>query len=121
MESDFTDTFLNVPELIHLYIVKKFQVRLSNMDISIYYSFICLHTIKWFHALLCNINNVTSVICLHTVKWIFIYDLLLFYLPTVKWFKVLLCIIKNSIKHQSFIYTKLDDQTVLFQTIKFST
>ena len=26
----------------------------------------------------------------------------------------------NSIKHQSFVYTELNDQTVLFQTIQFS-
>ncbi len=26
----------------------------------------------------------------------------------------------NSIKHQSFVYTQLNDETVLFQTIKFS-
>ena len=26
----------------------------------------------------------------------------------------------NSIKHQSFVYTRLNDQTVLFQTIQFS-
>ena len=38
----------------------------------------------------------------------------------VKWFQVLLCITNNSIKHQSFIYTQLNDQTVLFQTIQFS-
>ena len=38
----------------------------------------------------------------------------------VKWFQVLLCITKNSIKHPSFVYTQLNDQTVLFQTIQFS-
>ena len=30
------------------------------------------------------------------------------------------CITNNSIKHQSFVYTQLNDQTVLFQTIQFS-
>ena len=35
-------------------------------------------------------------------------------------FQVFLCIINNSIKHQSFVYTHLNDQTVLFQTIRFS-
>ena len=29
---------------------------------------------------------------------------------------MLLCIPNNSIKHQSFIYTQLNDQTVLFET-----
>ena len=28
----------------------------------------------------------------------------------VKWFQVLLCITKNSIKHQSFVYTQLNDK-----------
>ena len=38
----------------------------------------------------------------------------------VKWFQVLLSITNNSIKHQSFIHTQLNDQTVLFRTIQFS-
>ena len=29
-------------------------------------------------------------------------------------------IASNSIKHQSFVYTQLNDQTILFQTIQFS-
>ena len=36
-------------------------------------------------------------------------------------FQILLCITNNSIKHQSFVYTQLNDQTVLFQAIKLST
>ena len=32
----------------------------------------------------------------------------------------MLCISNNSIKHQSFVYTQLNDQTVLFQTNQFS-
>ena len=40
-------------------------------------------------------------------------------LHKVKWFQVLPCITNNSIK-QSFIYTQLNDQTVLFVTIEFS-
>ena len=40
-------------------------------------------------------------------------------LHTVKWFQVLLCIPNNSIKHQLFAYTQLNDQTVVFQTIQF--
>ena len=31
-----------------------------------------------------------------------------------------MCVTDNSIKHQLFIYTQLDDQTVLFSTIQFS-
>ena len=36
----------------------------------------------------------------------------------VKWFQVLLYISNNSIRHQSFVYTQLNDQTVLFLTIQ---
>ena len=41
-------------------------------------------------------------------------------LHTVKWFQVLLFITNNSIKQQSIVYSQLNDQTVLFQTIRFS-
>ena len=36
----------------------------------------------------------------------------------VKMFQVLLYITKNSIKHPSFVYIQLNDQTVIFQTIQ---
>ena len=39
---------------------------------------------------------------------------------TKLWFQVLLCITNYSIKHQSFVYPQLNDQTVLFQTILFN-
>ena len=39
---------------------------------------------------------------------------------TVKYFQVLRFNSNNSIKHQSFVYTQLNDQTVLFQAIQFS-
>ena len=32
---------------------------------------------------------------------------------------MLLCITNNSIKYQSFVYTQLNDQTILFPTIQF--
>ena len=38
----------------------------------------------------------------------------------VKWFHVFLYITNNSIKHQSFLYTHLNDQTFIFLTIQFS-
>ena len=41
-------------------------------------------------------------------------------LHTVKWFQVLLCISNNSIKQKSFVYTQLNDQTVLFLTFQLS-
>ena len=34
--------------------------------------------------------------------------------------EVLLCFNNNSTKHLSFVYTELNDQTVLFLTIRFS-
>ena len=34
--------------------------------------------------------------------------------------EVLLCISNNSITHQSFVYTQLKGQTVLFLTIRFN-
>ena len=42
------------------------------------------------------------------------------YVNNVKWFQVLLCITNNSIKHQSFVYTQLIDQTVQFLIIQVS-
>ena len=53
------------------------------------------------------------------VSIITIYSILLIYLYIDEWFQVLLCIINNSIKHQGFVYTQLNDQTVVFQSIKF--
>ena len=55
-----------------------------------------------------------------TTWWWWFYSTLLIDLHTAKWFQVLSCITNNSIKHQSFVYTQLNDQTVLFQTIQFS-
>ena len=43
--------------------------------------------------------------------------LILFY--AFKCFQSLWCITNNSIKHQSFVYSQLNKQTVLFQTIQF--
>ena len=79
--------------------------------------------------------NEQELICLHTsivntqlngfnyfypkLKILF-YSTLLICLYTVNWFQELLRISKNSIKHQSFVYTLLNDQTVLFLTIQFS-
>ena len=41
-----------------------------------------------------------------------------FILHTIKWFLVLQCITNTLIKYQTFVYIQLNDQTVLFQTIK---
>ena len=54
------------------------------------------------HILLSTLLNEPKLICLHTVKC----------------FQILLFNTTNSIKHKSFIYTQLKDQTVLFVTIQ---
>ena len=61
------------------------------------------------------------MVCKHILLIMFLNEAKLILLHTVKWFQVLLCITNNSIKHQSFVYTQLNDQTVLFQTTQFST
>ena len=43
----------------------------------------------------------------------------LIFLHTVKWFHVVICVTNNSIKHQSLVYSQLNDQTDLFLTIQF--
>ena len=58
--------------------------------------------------------------CKHILLIMFLNEPKLILLHTVKWFQVLLFITNNSIKHHSFIYTQLNDQTVQFQTIQFS-
>ena len=60
------------------------------------------------------------MICKHILLLIFLNEPNLILLHAVKWLQVLLCIINNSIKHQSFVYTQLNDQIILFQTIQFS-
>ena len=92
---------------------------------------ICLHTFKWY-ARDQFAGNELELICFHTSIAIIstqlncfncyltqFYLLFIIHLHTVKWFQVLLCITNNSIK-QSFVYTQLNDQTVLFQSIQFS-
>ena len=54
------------------------------------------------------------MICEHILLIIFLNEPKLIILHTVKWFQV-----NNSIKYQSFVYTQLNDQTVLFLTIQF--
>ena len=44
-----------------------------------------------------------------------IYNSLITKTLLVKWFQVFLCITNNSIKYQSFVYTLINEQTVLFQ------
>ena len=56
----------------------------------------------------------------HILMMTFLNELKLVLLHTAKWFQVFLCIPNNSIKHQTFVYTQLNDQTVLFLMIQFS-
>ena len=51
---------------------------------------------------------------------LFLNESVLICLHTVKWFQVLQPIANNSIKHQSFIYTQLNAQTVLVIAIRFN-
>ena len=60
------------------------------------------------------------MICKHILLIMFLNEPKLILLHTVKQFQVLLTITNNFIKHQSFVYTHLNDQTVLFLTIQFS-
>ena len=60
------------------------------------------------------------MICKHILSITFLNEPKLILLYTVKWFQEFLCITNNSIKHQSYVYILLNDQTVLFQTIQFS-
>ena len=63
---------------------------------------------------------IKCMICKHILLITFLNEPKLILLQTVKWFQVLLCITNNSIKHQSFVYTQLNYQTVLFLAIQFN-
>ena len=75
------------------------------------------------HILLITFLNEFWLILLHTVKWfqVFRTQIILFNINHLKRSQVLLFNTNNSIKHQSFVCTQFNDQTVLFQTIQFST
>ena len=60
------------------------------------------------------------MICKHILLITLLIEPKVIILHTVKRFHVLLCMTKDSIKHQSFKYTQLNDQTVLFQIIQFN-
>ena len=60
------------------------------------------------------------MICKHILLITFLNEPKLILLCTFKCFQVFLCITDNSIKHQSFVYTQLNDQAVLFLTIQFN-
>ena len=60
------------------------------------------------------------MICKYLLLISFLNEPKLNYLHAVKWYQILLCITNNSIKHESFVYTQLNDQTFLFLTIQLS-
>ena len=64
------------------------------------------------------ISNI--LLCKHILLTIFLNETKFILLHSFKWFQVLQCITNNSNKHQSFVYTQVNDQTVLLQTIQFS-
>ena len=57
--------------------------------------------------------------CKYILLITFLKESRLILLNTVKGFQVLPWITNNSIKHQSFVYSHLDDQIVQFLTIQF--
>ena len=59
------------------------------------------------------------MICNYILLIMFLNEPKLILLHTVKCFLVLLSITNNSNKHQSFVYTQLNDQTVLSQIIQY--
>ena len=58
-----------------------------------------------------QLNGFTHFYLIQIINW-----LLFICLNTIKWFQILWFNTNNSIKHESFVFTHLDDQTVLFQT-----
>ena len=61
------------------------------------------------------------MICKHILLITFLNEPKLILLHAVKWFQILLFNTNYLIKHQSFLYTHLNDQTGLFQTSQFNT
>ena len=59
-------------------------------------------------------------ICRHILLITFFNEPELIFLHIIKCFQVLLCLTNDSIKHQCFVYTHLNDQTVLFLPVQFS-
>ena len=57
------------------------------------------------------------MISLISIEYEQYYLLLIICLHIFNCFKALLLNANNSIKHQSFVYTELNDETVLFKTI----
>ena len=106
-------------------------------DILLITKLALLHTVKLFRILLCNNPHVVQIKepawYVQTQVGITAGADMMFNdtksamkaghhwgAPTSTWNVLLDCITNNSIKHQSFVNTELNLQTVLFQTIQFS-
>ena len=126
---------LNFNELLRTWRLKNHNISLSNTTTAttiltedwlglVWFGLI------WFYSNHCKLF--TTKYSLYTnIKYIYIWFETYFVnnildepkfilMHTVKWYQVLLCISNNSIKHQSFVYAQLNDQTILFLTIRFS-
>ena len=95
--------------------------RLFNTKSSLYIKYM----ICKFILLITFLNEPQLIFCTHLNGFTYFYliQIILFTIYPLfshKRFQVFLCITNNSIKHQSFVYTQLNDQTVLFQTNQFS-
>ena len=64
-----------------------------------------------------NANLYIYMICKYISLITFLNEPKFILLHTIKSFQVMLGITNNSIKHQLFIHTQLNDQIVLFQTV----
>ena len=92
-----------------------------------------MYTVKWLRVLLFNTNSVQNFICTQSngSKYCYVIPIIQFRHPGKEFYVLLfstnnsihilltICITNNSIR-QSFVYTQLNGQTVLFLTIQFS-
>ena len=92
------------------------------MSNPLYTYILNIYDLVWLGWVLWHINH-CRLFNAKSSSYIYIKFLLIMFLNepklTVKWLQVLLYIAIDSIK-QSFVYTQLNDQTVLFQTIQCS-
>ena len=113
-----------VPIIQFRHSIKEFQVLLFNTYNSIkHYLFVCtqLNGSNYCYVSLAIQLNISHLIT-HSemIKQFYFKQFDFAWVNKVNWFQVLLCFTYNSIKHRSFVYTQLNGQTVLFQTIQFS-
>ena len=86
-----------------LYIYFKYFISKHILPITFLYESVLI----FFTQLNCFLYFYLIRIILFTINHLFAH----------RCFQILLCITNNSIKHQSFVYTQLKDQTILFLAI----